>query len=108
MGKEITVRGKKWERQNSLWVIWSFFGFSSISFLNIGIKTKEKKWIITGIIYFVVLWGGIIIAGDASGKVGEILSDVVAILYIFTNVRFFTGKRNTDTKWNQEKVKLDN
>ena len=68
MGKEITVRGKKWERKNSLWVIWSLFGFSSISFLNIGIKAKEKKWIITGIIYFVVLWGGMIISGDMSGK----------------------------------------
>lgn len=116
MGKEITVRGKKWERQNSLWVIWSFFGFSSISFLNIGIKTKEKKWIITGIIYFVVLWGGIIIAGDASGKVGEILSDVVAILYIVSIVHTFLVRksylkkydmilRNNEVELEREKAK---
>ena len=43
MGKEITVRGKKWERKNSLWVIWSFFGFSPISFLNIGIKSMSSQ-----------------------------------------------------------------
>ena len=97
MGKEITVRGKKWERQNSLWVIWSFFGFSSIS-------------------YFVVLWGGIIIAGDASGKVGEILSDVVAILYIVSIVHTFLVRksylkkydmilRNNEVELEREKAK---
>lgn len=116
MGKEITVRGKKWERQNSLWVIWSFFGFSSISFLNIGIKTKEKKWIITGIIYFVVLWGGIIIAGDMPGKAGEILADAMVILYIVSIVHPFLVRksylkkydmilRNNEVELEREKAK---
>lgn len=94
MGKEITVRGKKWERKNSLWVIWSFFGFSSISFLNIGIKAKEKKWIITGIIYFVVLWGGMIIVGDMPGKAGEILADAMMILYIVSIVHPFLVRKS--------------
>lgn len=94
MGKEITVRGKKWERKNSLWIIWSLFGFSSISFLNIGIKAKEKKWIITGIIYFVVLWGGMIIAGDMPGKAGEILADAMMILYIVSIVHPFLVRKS--------------
>lgn len=116
MGKEITVRGKKWERKNSLWVIWSFFGFSSISFLNIGIKAKEKKWIITGIIYFVVLWGGMIIAGDMPGKAGEILADAMMILYIVSIVHPFLVRksylkkydmilRNNEVELEREKTK---
>lgn len=116
MGKEITVRGKKWERKNSLWVIWSFFGFSSISFLNIGIKAKEKKWIITGIIYFVVLWGGMIIAGDMPEKAGEILADAMMILYIVSIVHPFLVRksylkkydmilRNNEVELEREKTK---
>lgn len=116
MGKEITVRGKKWERKNSLWVIWSLFGFSSISFLNIGIKAKEKKWIITGIIYFVVLWGGMIISGDMSGKAGEMLADAMVILYIVSIVHPFLVRksylkkydmilRNNEVELEREKTK---
>ena len=62
------------------------------------------------------MWGGIIIAGDASGKVGEILSDVVAILYIVSIVHTFLVRksylkkydmilRNNEVELEREKAK---
>lgn len=116
MGKDITVRGKKWERRNSLWVIWSLLGFSSISFLSIGLKVKEKKWIIIGVMYFIIIWGGMALLGNVQGQTGEILADVIMVVYIWSIVHTFLVRksylkkydeilRNDELKLELEKIK---
>lgn len=57
MGNSFSGKGKAWEWKHSFWMLWTLplFGFTSfISFMYIGRKTKTKKWIIFGLIYF--LW----------------------------------------------------
>ncbi|MBC5635674.1 helix-hairpin-helix domain-containing protein [Ornithinibacillus sp. BX22] len=54
----ITPFGRKWEYRHSLWLNWLFGPFlltGFISFLYIGIRTKKNKWIIAGVIYFIVM-----------------------------------------------------
>jgi len=59
----ITNRGKKWERRNSLWIIWSFtLVLGCVGFFWIGAKTGKRKWIITGLIYLILNFGLIYVA----------------------------------------------
>ncbi|MBL4966752.1 hypothetical protein [Bacillus halotolerans] len=54
---EITKRGAAWEWLHSWWMLFIFMPFaitSFFAFLFIGIKVRNKKWIIYGIIYFFV------------------------------------------------------
>ena len=58
MSKSITGLGKGWERRHSIWMIWLLFplGFTAfISFFVIGARAKEKKWLIAGFIYLLLL-----------------------------------------------------
>ena len=50
----VTRRGLIWEILNSWWIVLSFFGFSFISFLYIGTKSRTTKWKIIGILYFLI------------------------------------------------------
>lgn len=51
----ITSRGRKWEIQNSIWIIWSFlYVFNFIGFLYIGFKTKTGKWKLIGFVLLVI------------------------------------------------------
>ncbi len=94
MGKtDVTVRGKSWERKNSLWIIWSFFGLAGVGFTIIGSKTKEKKWIVCGIVYLISLIGGLFFVDLFDGEIGEILADVYALLYIASIVHCFIAKK---------------
>jgi len=47
--------GQNWKLANSAWLILSLFGMAWIGFIIIGCKAREKKWIITGIVYAVVI-----------------------------------------------------
>jgi|SRR5690625_89627 len=54
MSKSITPLGRKWEMANSIWMIWLFFPFAFslfISFLHIGVRAKQLKWFMSGLIY---------------------------------------------------------
>lgn len=58
MAGPITPYGKKWEMAHSVWMIWVFFPFALtafISFVYVGIKMKQRKWIVAGIIYFAIM-----------------------------------------------------
>lgn len=50
-----TSKGKKWETLHSLWVGWTFtLGFFNwIAFLYIGLRAKQLKWILAGLLYSV-------------------------------------------------------
>lgn len=54
MGDSLTPFGKKWEWFHSIWMLWLFFplGFTSfIAFFYIGVRVKQVKWMIAGLIY---------------------------------------------------------
>jgi len=51
----ITNRGRKWELTNSLWAIWLFaFLLNYIAFFWIGIRAKQRKWVLFGCMYMVL------------------------------------------------------
>lgn len=53
----ITEKGKKWEILNSLWIVWSFVIFLNyIGFFWIGKRAKQKKWILFGFLYFIIVF----------------------------------------------------
>lgn len=49
----VTARGKRWEILHSLWIGWTFtLGFFNwVAFLYIGIRAKQRKWILWGLFY---------------------------------------------------------
>jgi DNA uptake protein ComE-like DNA-binding protein len=52
----ITSKGKAWEWRHSLWMGWTFltFGlFGWIAFMHIGIRVKQRKWVLWGFVYLV-------------------------------------------------------
>jgi len=51
----ITNKGKAWELRNSLWLLWSAsFFFAFIPFFWIGVRAKQRKWILFGCLYLVL------------------------------------------------------
>lgn len=59
----VTRRGLIWEILNSWWIILSFLGFSFISFLYIGTKSRTTKWKVAGVLYFLIFVVAIVLAG---------------------------------------------
>ena len=53
----VTAKGRDWEFLHSLWIGWTFtLGlFNWIAFIYIGIRAKQRKWILWGVLYFVCL-----------------------------------------------------
>lgn len=107
----MTLRGRKWERKNSLWIIWSFFTLACAGFAYIGIRAKEKKWVIAGIIYFATLWGGIIALGQVESEATvEIISALWSLCYIVSIAHSFSVKKQYLIKWDKILIeqKLEN
>ena len=56
MSESITGKGKGWEFAKYWWhPVLCFVGLAWISFVYMGVKTKNKKWIIEGVIYCIIL-----------------------------------------------------
>jgi hypothetical protein len=69
----VTAKGKRWETLHSLWVGWTFtFGlFNWIAFIYIGLRAKQRKWILWGVLYLVPIAVVILLAAaDASATLG--------------------------------------
>lgn len=113
MGKQgVTVRGKAWERKNSLWIIWAFFACAGVGFLMTGRKIKEKKWIIIGIAYLVALWGGFWLQGIlGEGSAAETVVMIWCVIYIASIVHCFIVKnqylKKLDLVMNEQEINLE-
>lgn len=60
----ITKRGAAWEWLHSWWMLFIFMPFaitSFFAFLFIGIKVRNRKWIMYGIIYFFIFAFGFVL-----------------------------------------------
>lgn len=97
----LTVRGKKWERKNSRWTLWSIFLLAGVGFIKIGHRAKEKKWIAIGIFYLVFLWGGLYIDGILDEKAMEIYSMIYFAVYIGSIVHSFVAKKTYLIKYDK-------
>ena len=49
----VISKGKRWEILHSLWIGWTFtLGFFNwIAFLYIGLRAKQWKWVLWGLLY---------------------------------------------------------
>src|SRR5919107_5843006 len=69
----VTAKGKRWEILHSLWIGWTFtLGiFSWVAFFYIGIRARQRKWILWGVLYLVPIAVVILLlAADASAALG--------------------------------------
>ena len=79
----ITRRGLIWEILNSWWIILSFFGFSFLSFLYIGTKSKTTKWKVIGIVYFLIYIISILLTGIfVYDLTYDFISTIAALVWI--------------------------
>lgn len=72
----VTKRGLIWEVLNYLWIIFSFLGFSFISFIYIGTKVKVTKWQAMGIGYLLLYVISIVVICVSSDTIGMIFAFV--------------------------------
>lgn len=50
----VTKKGSAWEWQHSLWILWTFtVALNWVAFLYIGMRAKQPKWTIAGLVYAV-------------------------------------------------------
>ncbi|MBR3439204.1 MAG: helix-hairpin-helix domain-containing protein [Clostridia bacterium] len=52
----ITQQSTQWEMKNSLYILLAFIWAGYVGFFYIGRKAKQKKWVITGLIYAVIIF----------------------------------------------------
>jgi hypothetical protein len=81
----VTAKGKRWETLHSLWIGWTFtFGlFNWIAFIYIGLRAKQWKWILWGVLYLVPIAVVILLlVADASAALGAALG-MPALLLTF-------------------------
>jgi hypothetical protein len=52
----ITAKGKRWEILHSLWIGWTFtLLLCAVAFIYVGLRARQKKWILWGLAYSVPL-----------------------------------------------------
>ena len=97
-----------WILLNSAWTLFSFVGGAWIGFLIIGIKSKEKKWIITAAVYFAVLWGAFIVVGATANEVAAaiyFLIILISIIHSFLANRKYLICRKVLLDINKDQIK---
>lgn len=77
---------KSWRIKNSLWIIWSFtIILSPVGFFYIGAKTKKLKWIISGVIYFLLGPVALYFSGKSeSGFVPSSVGTALGFIWFFS------------------------
>jgi len=95
----ITNKGRTWENGNSLWLIWSFIMFLNfIPFFWIGVRAKQKKWLVFGLVYFMfcffspVLFVGIDIYANTSTSL-MLIAWIVSIIHAFLSRKEYLIRR---------------
>ncbi|PRS03958.1 hypothetical protein C6W22_19165 [Bacillus atrophaeus] len=81
----ITKRGAAWEWLNSWWMLFIFMPFaitSFFAFLFIGIKVRNRNWIMYGIIYFLLFAFGFVLP-DTPGLIIVLPLWAVTIIHGF-------------------------
>lgn len=80
----ITSKGKKWELLNSWWILTAIAFCGFIGFFYIGVTAKQKKWKISGAVYFVI-WFVLfcLIQGSDLTLALFLISWVVSIMHSF-------------------------
>lgn len=96
-GSSITAKGKRWERLHSLWIGWTFtFGFFNwIAFLYVGFRTKQRKWIVWGILYSVPFILNLMFSETDryEGAFGDLLVTMLLILALASFVHAFVIRK---------------
>jgi len=71
-------QGKGWYFIRSIWVIFLFFPFALLTpfvFFYVGKRASERKWIIAGFVYLVIVYGGFAMIGTTDDP-DTIISDI--------------------------------
>ncbi len=93
----VTAKGKRWEILHSLWIGWTFtLGiFNWVAFFYIGIRARQRKWILWGVLYVgpiaVVI---LLLNADSSAALGVpavLLTFGVGVASIFHAFRVWEG-----------------
>jgi len=76
---------RRWEKQNTKWIIFSYCFLGFVPFLKIGIRVRQTKWIVAGGIYAAIFFGMILTASKdnpLSGANNEIANRVRTVLFL--------------------------
>lgn len=89
----VTSKGRRWEILHSLWIGWTFtLGFFNwIAFLYIGVRAKQAKWLIWGLLYSLTFVLAMIFADTPAfeGWVGDVIIALTLLLGIISIVHAF-------------------
>ncbi len=88
-----TSKGQRWEILHSLWILWTFtFGFFNwVAFFYIGIRAKQRKWILWGLVYAIPFILAMAFAESSAfdGWIGNLTVTLTLILGIISIVHAF-------------------
>ncbi|KAB2952685.1 helix-hairpin-helix domain-containing protein [Heliorestis acidaminivorans] len=89
----ITSRGKMWEFMNSFWMLWLFtLGiFNWISFLYIGFRAKQKKWMLYGLAYAIPFM--IMMMADANESLSELGATLALLIFLISLIHGFIARK---------------
>ncbi|MBD8067471.1 ComEA family DNA-binding protein [Bacillus sp. PS06] len=86
MARSYTGRGKKWEWLNSWWLIFTFVPFgvlSCLSFMFVGIQVKNKKWLLSGLVYVAAFITAFAMPNSGLGAGIAVFSWLISIIHAF-------------------------
>lgn len=88
-----TSKGQRWELLHSLWILWTFtLGFFNwVAFFYIGIRAKQRKWILWGLVYAIPFILSMAFADRPAfdGWIGDLTVILTLILGIISIVHAF-------------------
>ncbi len=88
-----TSKGQRWELLHSLWILWTFtLGFFNwVAFFYVGIRAKQRKWILWGLVYAIPFILSMVFAERPAfdGWIGDLTVTLTLILGIISIVHAF-------------------
>lgn len=93
----ITPKGRRWEILHSLWIGWTFtLGFFNwIAFFYIGLRAKQLKWILWGLLYSVpfIVQGSVLEPETRDSTLGNLMIALQLILAVVSIVHAFKVRK---------------